>query len=135
MHHFCDGLRFYDRAVRSHGDRAAVNYNLGISIGGFDYVLGHTSTGFKLRPEILVLRGRSLELAGKALEGAQSYNDALKLNPNFSMAYAALGNYYAKSGDKNQALKMYEEGLRRHPGNRYLRARYQALGGKPSSSE
>ena len=71
-----------------------------------------------------------MELAGNGLEAVQHYNAAIQMNSNFSMGYAALGNFYAKNDDKAQALKVYEEGLRRQPANRYLRSRYKALGGK-----
>lgn len=135
MHHYCDGVRFHDRAVRTRSDRSDFKHNISSSLDGFDYVLQHTSPSWELRPEVLVMRGRTLELAGKGFEGAQLYNEALKLNPSFSMAYAALGNFHAKSGDKNQALKIYEEGLRRSPNNRYLRSRYKVLGGVPLESK
>lgn len=137
MHHYCDCLRFYDRAVRarSQGDEYTVKYDINISIGGCNYVLEHASADFNMRPEVLVMRGRSQELVGKAVEAAGSYSEALRLNPNFSMAYAALGNFYAKGGDKKEAIRLYEEGLRRHPKNRYLRARFQALGGAEPKSK
>ena len=133
MHHYCDGLRFYDRAVRSQNHKADFRFYIENSLDHFDYVLRATSQNFKVRPELMVMRGRTLELAGNVLEAAQHYNAAIQMNPNFSMGYAALGNFYAKSGDKAQALKVYEEGLRRQPTNRYLRSRYKALGGKKIS--
>lgn len=135
MHHYCDGLRFYERAVRTRNDEADFKYNISNSLDGFDYVLSHTTPTFSMRAEVLVMRGRTLELAGRGLEAATLYNQALASNPDFSMAYAALGDFYAKTRDKEQALRIYAEGLRRHPNNRYLRARYQALGRKSSESQ
>jgi tetratricopeptide (TPR) repeat protein len=130
MHHYCDGLRFYQRAMRDRNDPPGLKFNINNATTNYDYILVHTSPGFHMRPEVLVMKGQLLELASKTLEAAQLYNEALKLDPKFSMAYGALGNFYAKTGSKDQALKVYTEGLKRNPRNRYLLARYKALGGR-----
>ncbi|MGD9602577.1 MAG: tetratricopeptide repeat protein [Gammaproteobacteria bacterium] len=132
MHHYCDGLRFYERAVRTKG-RGDFDSNVAESIGGHRYVLSQTAQNFHMRPEVLVMLGRAFELAGKKVEAGQQYIEALRLNPNFSMAYAALGNFNLKNGDKAEALRVYAEGLKRHPKNRYLLSRYKAAGGNPDT--
>lgn len=137
MHHYCDGLRFYDRAVRAKNHTSDFRFNISNSLQNFDYVLSHASKDFNMRPEVMIMRGRTMELAGDGFEAAQLYGAAIQLNPTFAMGYAALGNFYTKSGEKKQALKIYEEGLRRQPNNRYLRSRYKVLGGesKPEKSK
>lgn len=137
MHHYCDGLRFHDRAVRTKNHKSDFRFNISNSLQHFDYVLNHVSKNFNMRPEVMVMRGRTMELAGDGFEAAQIYSAAIQLNPTFAMGYAALGNFYTKSGEKKQALKIYEEGLRRQPNNRYLRSRYKVLGGesKPEKSK
>ena len=133
MHHYCDGLRYYERALRFRNDKMLFNGSISASLGNFDYVLRATAPSFNMRPEVIVMRGRTLELAGKTFEAAQHYNDAIKLNPNFAMAYAALGNFYVSQKNQEQAKKVYTEGLRRNPQNRYLRSRVERLGGSVDS--
>lgn len=130
QHHHCDGLRFYERAVRTRNNSEDFRYNIQLSLGGFEDVLKRTSPDFSMRSELMVLQGRTMELAGQGLEAAQLYITAIQIDPKFPMAYAALGNFYAKSGNIEQALKTYTEGLRRRPNNKYLRSRYTALGGE-----
>jgi tetratricopeptide (TPR) repeat protein len=136
LHHYCDGLRLYDRALRvklSGGDPADFGFYIVNSLQGFDYVLrATTGKDFPMRAELIVMKGRTLELSGKDIEAIQVYGEALKVDPNFPMAYAAIGNFYAKSGDKKEALRFYLDGLKKRPNNRYLRARYEALGGNLS---
>lgn len=129
MHHYCQGLRFYQRAQRTRNDDAQFRHNLANSIDGYDYVLRQTKKTFRMRPEVLVMRGRTLELMSQDKEAAMQYFEALELDANFSMAYGALGNLLARQGQKSEALKILGEGLRRKPNNRYLQARYAAISG------
>jgi len=127
MHHYCDCIRFYERARQSMKPEDRL-YNINVSIGGCDYVLQHASDTYSRRPEVLVIMGRSLDYAGRREEAANAYNQALALDPNFAMAYGALGNVYKKLGDREQATSVYREGLRRNPTNRYLKSRLKDLG-------
>lgn len=129
MHHYCQGLRFYQRAKNTRNDPAQFRHNLANSIDGYDYVLRNTKKTFRMRPEVLVMRGRTLELMDQDKEAAMQYFEALELDANFSMAYGALGNLLARQGQKAEALKILGEGLRRKPNNRYLQARYAAISG------
>lgn len=137
QHHHCDGIRMYQRALaaRAVNDKVNFNYNLQLSLSALESVLNDTSPGYSMRPELFVLRGRTLELWGRGPEAVGSYMSALELNPNFSMAYAALGNYYVRAGNKQEALKVYEEALRRNPKNKYIRARYEKLSGSKGKPE
>lgn len=129
MHHYCQGLRFYKRAQQTRNDEAQFRHNLANSVDGYDYVLRNTKKTFRMRPEVLVMRGRTLELMSQDKEAAMQYFEALELDANFSMAYGALGNLLARQGQESEALKILGEGLRRKPDNRYLQARYAAISG------
>jgi tetratricopeptide (TPR) repeat protein len=134
MHHYCFGLRDYERALKHRGGKS-FNFHLKSSLQNFDYVLRNSDPTFYMIPEVMVMRGRSLELAKRDAEAVEMYMSALKRNPRFALAYAALGNYYRGKGDKQQALRVYTQGLRYSPKNKYLRARYQDIGGDPESLE
>lgn len=82
MHHYCDGLRFLNRAYASVGDKQDMRHYLNESIGNFDYVLSHTQEDYVMRGEVHVGKARALNLARKKGEAAAEYIKALRYNPN-----------------------------------------------------
>lgn len=130
MHHYCDGLRFLDRAYASLGKRADMGHYLNVSISNFDYVLTATQEDYVMRGEVHVGKARALKLMGKRAEAAAEYNKALRYNPDSPAVYQALADHYQETGDKQKALEMATEGLRRNPGSKGLKLRYTELGGK-----
>ena len=130
MHHYCDGLRFFDRAQASMGDKQDRGYYLNESIGNFNYVLGATQEDYVMRGEVHVGKARALKLAGKKGEAAGEYIKALRYFPNASAIYLGLSDLYQDMGDKPKALEMTTEGLRQSPNSKGLKRRYTELGGK-----
>jgi len=130
MHHFCDCMRFTDRAYASLGRPYEVRYNLEIGIGGCDYVLSHTKPDFYMRPEVHVQKGKALILAKKDSEAVKEFLLAIKGNPSLAKAYSELGRVQARLGIKQEALKTVTEGLRFVPDSRALQRMYTELGGK-----
>jgi len=128
--HFCDGLRFLDRAYASMGNKPEMRGNLEASINHFDYVLGHTQEDDVMRGEAHVGKARALKLLGKKGEAAVEYIKALRYTPSSSAIYLALADFYQETGDKPKALEMVTEGLRRNPDSKGLKRRYTELGGK-----
>ncbi len=130
MHHYCDGLRFINRAYTSIGNKQDRSYYLGESINNFDYVLRHTQENYVMRGEVHVGKARALKLEGKKGEAAGEYFKALRYFPNASAIYRALADLFQEMGDKPKALEMITEGLRQSPDSKGLKRRYTALGGK-----
>lgn len=130
MHHYCDGLRFLDRAYASMGNKQDMGHYLSVSIDNFDYVLTHTQEDYVMRGEVHVGKARALKLAGKKGEAAAEYLKALRYNPNSLAIYLALADFYEETGDKPKALEMVTEGLKRNPDSKGLKLRYTKLGGK-----
>ncbi|MHB9101379.1 MAG: tetratricopeptide repeat protein [Sulfuricella sp.] len=133
--HFCDGLRFTDRAYASMGNKQEMRYYLEVSINNFDYVLGHTKEDDVMRGEAHAGKARALKLLGKKGEAAAEYIKALRYTPNSSAIYLVLADFYQETGDKPKALEMVTEGLRRNPDSKGLKRRYTELGGKLPYSE
>lgn len=129
MHHYCDGLRFYNRAVASTRDRNEFKYNIQLSLAGFDYVLLHTSPDFNMRPEVIANKARTLALAGRKAEAVTLYTGVVQQTPDYVPAYLYLADYYASS-DRKKALSLVSDGLRHNPDTKSLQRRYQELGGK-----
>lgn len=129
MHHFCDGLRFYNRAMASTNNRMEFNSYIGTSIKSFDYVLSHTSPDFEMRPEVIAEKARSLALAGRKAEAVMLYTGVVLQTPKYVPAYLYLADYYAGSNRK-KALELVSQGLSHNPGTKSLQRRYTELGGK-----
>ncbi len=130
MHHYCDGLRFLDRAYASLGNKEDMRHYLDLSIDGFDYALSHTEEGYAMRGEIYMGKATALKLAGKKGEAAAEYIKALRYNPDSSIIYLELADFYQGMGDKPKALEYVTEGLRHIPVSKGLKSRYTELGGK-----
>lgn len=130
MHHYCDGLRFLDRAYASMGDKENMKYNLNRSVGNFDYVLSHTEENYAMRGEVHVNKARALKLMGKRAEAVAEFHKALRYELDSPVVYQALADHYQETGDKKMALEMVTEGLKRTPDSKGLKRRYTELGGK-----
>lgn len=129
-HHYCDCIRFRFRALRSLGDRSAVNYNLGIAIGGCDYVLKAVPRDYFLRARIHVDKGRALKLRGDRHLASQEFQAAIEADPREVNAYLELSELLRESGQGRQALETTTDGLRHNPDAKMLQKSYLDLGGK-----
>ncbi|BAN36770.1 TPR repeat-containing protein [Sulfuricella denitrificans skB26] len=130
MHHYCDGLRFLNRAYAAIGNKQEMGHYLNESINNFDYVLGHTQEDYAMRGEVHMGKARALKLMGKHWEAAAEFTKILRYSPDSPEVYQALADYHQEMGNKPKALEMATEGLRRNPGSQALKRRYTELGGK-----
>jgi len=128
--HYCDGLRFTDRAYSAMGNKQDMKYYLEVAIDNFNYVLGHTKEDDAMRGEVHVGKARALKLMGRNAEAAVEFIKALRYKPDSPDAYQALADHYREAGNKQQALEMATEGLKRNPNSKGLKRRYTELGGK-----
>lgn len=129
MHHYCDCLRFINRAYSAR-DRYDRKEALQLGIGGCEYVLGHTKSNFSMRPEIMTQKAIGLKMMGQRAQAAGELTRAIQFNPDYVPAYGELADYYREVGDKKKALELITEALKRAPESRRLQRRYQELGGK-----
>lgn len=128
MHHYCDCLRFTQRAVNA-SNEVDKRDSLKQAIDGCDYVLGHVSADFYMRPMVLVSKGRALEIAKRPVEAIQEYETAIRLNPSYYKAYIGLSDAYLAIGDRKSALQAVERGLEIAPQSTGLQKRLAKLKG------
>lgn len=129
MHHYCDCIRFTNRAY-SASSRNEVKRNLETGIRGCVATLKYTSPDFYMRPEVHLQMGvayRLYPLEGKAIA---EFMEAIKGNPQLAQAYVELADIQAKNKKSQEALKTVTEGLRHAPDSKPLKRRYAELGGK-----
>lgn len=129
MHHFCDCVRFINRAYSLQGNKK--RESLGVAIGGCDYVLSHTRPDFYMRPEVHLQKGKALSLLGQDGKATNEFMEAIKGNPKLAQAYVELADIQARNKNPSESLKTVSDGLRHNPGTKSLQRRYDELGGKP----
>ena len=127
MHHFCDCVRFTNRAITKSGAERA--HEVSQAIDGCDYVLSHTTPDFNMRGDVHLQKGRALNILRKGAQASSEFVKALSVNPGLIPAYVALSDHYARLGIRKEALNFAVEGLKRAPNSRVLQRRYTELGG------
>lgn len=130
MHHFCDCIRFTNRAYSSLGNWNDMRYNLQIAVGGCDYVFKHAKPGFYMLPEVHLQKGKALRLYRQEGKALIEFMDAIRGNPTLAPAYMELADIQVRSKKPQEALKTVSEGLRHIPDSKPLKRRYTELGGK-----
>jgi len=130
MHHYCDGLRFIDRAYAAMGNKRDMQHYLKESIDGFDYVLRSVKDSYVMRGEVHYGKARALMLMGKKAESVGELHKALSHGFDAPRVYQALADYYREAGNNQKAMEMVTEGLGRNPDSKGLKRRYTEFGGK-----
>ncbi len=130
MHHYCDCIRFTNRAYSALGNWNEMRGNLGEAIGHCNYVLSHTKPDFYMRPEVHLQKGKALKLSRQEGKALIEFMEAIKGNPKLSQAYTELADIQTSNKKPQEALKTVTEGLRHAPDSKPLKRRYTELGGK-----
>jgi tetratricopeptide (TPR) repeat protein len=130
MHHYCDCIRFTNRAYSAIGNWNAVHGYLGAAIDGCDYVLSHTTPDFYMRAEVHLQKGKALMLDRQENKAVGEFMEAIRGNPELAQAYVELADIQARNKKSGEALKTVTEGLRHAPDSKPLKRRYTELGGK-----
>lgn len=127
IHHYCYALNFLNRASRKLGDRPARQSDLSQALDNIDYVIRNSRREFMLLPEILVQKGKVLRELGRIGESVAVYQEAIQIKPDYAAAYTALSEAYQKTGNRDQALQVAEEGLKNAPDSKALSRRVKEL--------
>ncbi|MDP2833083.1 MAG: hypothetical protein Q8Q28_07280 [Pseudomonadota bacterium] len=130
VHHYCDCVRFTNRAFASLGkNKQAVSYNLGEAMGGCNYVISHATPGFSLLPEIFLQKGVIYSLQGQDSLAAAEYLKALSGNNKLVKAYSGMADFFIQKHDQKKALEIITTGLQNNPESKVLQRMYKELGG------
>jgi len=84
---------------------------LGSMLGNIKYVLDQALPTFPLLPEIYISKARILFKFHSDAEAVDVLFKLTQMKPSYALAYAQLGDYYQRVGDKSNAIKYYEQGL------------------------
>lgn len=128
--HYCDGLRFIDRAYSAMGNKQEMQYYLSVAIDNFNYELNRKVVDKDRQAEFHVGKARALKLLGRKAEAAGEFNKALNCKINSPDVYQVLADHFHETGNKEKAMEMVTEGLKLSPNSKGLKRRYTEFGGK-----
>lgn len=131
IHHYCFALhkRFTARAKPDPTER---NYWLNSTMKEFDYVEQHAQGPLMLYPEMFTERGRIYLELGDVASASRYFARALKTDPAYGRAYAAMADLYLKQGKRDKAKQLLEQGLAADPGSKSLQKRLARLNANKS---
>ena len=128
--HYCDGLRFINRAYSAMGNKQEMQYYLSVAIDNFNYELNRAVVDKVRQGDFHVGKARALKLMGRKAEAGAEFMKALNAKSNSPDVYQALADHFHETGNKEKALEMATEGLKRSPNSKGLKRRYTEFGGK-----
>jgi len=126
MKHYCYGLIYANRANLGR-DPGNTRYLLQEAANNFEYTFKHVSQQWPYMPKAYVEYGKVLERMGNKPEAAQQYLQAMRLKPDYVMAYIALSMFYERQGDAAAAREVLEDGLKHVPDSASLKRRLAKL--------
>jgi tetratricopeptide (TPR) repeat protein len=129
VHHYCRGLNDLYEGSRSNEESTRQTW-FNDAVREFDYVLERTDLSFVLRPEIYYKKGVALMTLGRPIEAVEMFTAALSTRQDYEPAYLSLSQYFEHAGDRAEAKRLIEEGLRWIPGSTQLAARLDELEGR-----
>jgi hypothetical protein len=129
IHHYCWGLINLQRARRNAVSQQEKLQMLAASNADFNYVIKRVPKGFALLPEILTRDGEVFLLRSLPNEANKSFAQARALKPDYWPAYSVWVEFLIYSGNKVEAKRLVEAGLKYSPHSKVLREQYRLLGG------
>ncbi|MCX7193033.1 MAG: hypothetical protein NTY60_05330 [Proteobacteria bacterium] len=110
LHHYCWALNSENKLSKMRDDYEKRN-EITYILHNIQYVLDRAPLSFSLIPDIYITRARILFKAEQDVEAIGVLFKLTQIRPSYGPAYAQLGDYYQRIGDRANAIKFYELGL------------------------
>lgn len=110
LHHYCYALNSENKLPKIHDERYKQSELISI-LANIQYVLDRAPLTFSLIPDIYLSKARVLFKMERDVEAVGVLFKLTRIRPDYGPAYAQLGDYYQRIGDKHSALKFFEQGL------------------------
>jgi tetratricopeptide (TPR) repeat protein len=127
VHHYCAALFTINLAYR---DPAQRDYLLKHALGNIGYMETHAPMSSRLMPEMLVKKGKVLQMQGRGPEAMMAFHSSINLNKKYSPAYMAIADYYISTEQYDEAMEITEKGLKLVPKSKGLKRRQEKIASK-----
>lgn len=132
LHHYCYAELARNKYFTAR-DKKKKGELVGIMISDYKFMVTapeYLPKDWKYMAHMFVKYGEALLLAGKEVESVRAFQQAFRHDVRYDKAYIAIADYFAKKGNRDQALAQVTEGLRHRPDSRRLKRLYADYGGK-----
>ncbi len=126
FHHYCWALMYLRRAGAANSTQVRV-FNYETAVNNFGFVQQNASPQFPLMPEVNLRKGQTYLLLGEEGAAAKEFNEAIRLKPDYTPAYAALVDFYLDMNDLAQAERILATGLAQAPQSKILQQKKTEL--------
>ena len=126
LHHYCSGLDYLNKAKMAL-DMKARDLKLVKAIKQFDYVAERMPSRSVVLPENYYNRGVAMKLLNDIAGSLKSFHRSIELNKKYTRAYSAISDIYVESGNKEDAIRVLEKGLKLSPTSKALNRRLKKL--------
>ncbi len=133
VHHYCWALINLGRILRPSVPPEIKRGERDGAIGDMYYVINNVPPDFVILPEIYAKIGEIQLEQKRAPQARQAYEKARALKPDYWPAYYQWAEYLRRSGQKDQARTLVEEGLAKAPESKSLQRLLVELGGSLAS--
>lgn len=114
IQHYCWALNQENKLPRLRDEQRRQSELISI-LSNIQYVLDRSPANFTLLPEIYLGKARILFKMERDVEAVGTLFKLTQFRPDYGPAYDQLGSYYQHTGDKRNAIKVFEQGLRYTP--------------------
>lgn len=126
LHHYCWALNFENK-LRRDPSNTVLRGLISQGIGDIQYVIDQARPNYFLLPELYTAKARLLKLGKKPADAMSSLLKAIQVKQDYWPAYAMLSDLYKAQGDKANAIKVLEDGLKKSPQSKPLSRRLKEL--------
>ena len=126
LHHMCYAQNAKRKALSAREEKSR-KYLYSVALKNYEYMETHADKDFILRPAIYIEKAgvfRSLKQNKKAEE---YYLKAIEFKPDYAKAYAEYSGFLKRTGQKERAIKILEQGLVVNPNSKSLKRRIKKL--------
>jgi tetratricopeptide (TPR) repeat protein len=133
IHHYCWALINLGRVQRAGVPATVQQWTREAALGDLYYVIQNSQPNFIMLPEIYTKIGEVKVALKRINEAADAFASAWTIKPDYWPAYYHWAEYLRRTGQKQKAREVVEDGLSHAPDAKALVELLRTLGGDPAA--
>jgi len=126
LHHMCYAQNAR-RKARTERDEQSRQYLNSVALKEYGYMETHVSLGFALLVAVYLEKADVFWSMKQNAKAEAYYLKAIKFKPDYVKSYASYSNFLKRTGQKERAREVLEQGLKVKPASKSLKRRLKKL--------